>query len=548
MFGKNGRRRSAIQLIKNGVLLLCLLAPSAWMMANIPPLWRDADAYVQLTERPLVAVFWNHAPAYCYLAKVPLYLGEQIERWQGKPARPRLTDPSQPALTDTGIWILIVAQHLALGIATFLFITAVTRLFWVQLILAAIWASNAMPYTFAHCLGSETLGLILIVILAFKGLQLVRRKNEPNWKEWYWYAVILLLCIMARKLNVGLALLLPGAFLLSWLVNKVARTNAGTGLLQSAFIASALSIACVLTANSIEQGLARKTRLHPHSRMGFTFLWRLHFLGHLPPEARAAVLEKVNARAPNDGVRYLIKLIGDMNSDPASLSHPGVFMNRAIGYFGGHFHWEDLDRALNQMAYTFLWPPSPELMRAARADFIGAMKEPSTTISEQLFLATGYYFNNKDEVPGCAGLMTFRDGMSPETLAQLFRGHRYFHFWSAVPYLGAVGLWVGTLLLYAVLRLRWRAQTTNIAWYAVALPAAGLLMFVVSCILHDYEPRFTFSMWELLLLSLLLLIGHTAELWVGRNSLVGEKGSPPGSCSPRAIGAAESRVKPRRTL
>ena len=538
MFGKNGRRPPAIRLIKNSVVLLCLLAPSAWMIANIPPLWRDADAYVQLTERPLVATFWNHAPAYCYLAKIPLYLGEQIEHWQGKPPRPRLTDPSQPALTDTGIWILLVAQHLALGIAVFLFIAAVTRSFWVRLALAAAWASTAMPYTFAHCLGSETLGLVLIVILTFEGLQLVQSKVEPNWKQWYRYAVVLLLSIMARELNLGLTLVLPATFLLSWLIKKVAdptgaRTDR-TRFLQNSVIATSLSICCVLMADSIEQGLARKTRLHPHSRIGFTFLWRLHFLGHLPPETRAAVLEKVNARAPNDGVRYLIKLIADMNADPATLSHPGPFMNRAIGYFGGHFHWEDLDRALNQMAFTFLWPPPPELLRAAKADFIGAMKAPSSAISEQLFLVTGYYFKNKDEVPGCAGLVTFRDGMSPETLAKLFSGHRYFHFWSRLPYLGAVGVWVVSLLLYVVLRLRRRAHPPNLAPYAVALPVAGLLMFVVSCVLHDYEPRFTFSMWELLLLSLLLLIGRTADLWAGGNSLIGAReASPPGShCRP----------------
>src|SRR5256885_5642369 len=96
---------SAVRLLQNCALFLCLFAPSAWMIATIPPLWRDADAYTQVTQPPLVSVFWNHAPAYCYLAKVPLHLGQQIERWQHKEPPPRLTDPSQPALTDTGIWI-----------------------------------------------------------------------------------------------------------------------------------------------------------------------------------------------------------------------------------------------------------------------------------------------------------------------------------------------------------------------------------------------------------------------------------------------------------
>jgi hypothetical protein len=73
------------------------------MVATIPPLWRDADASVQVTEPPLVAIYWNHAPA-CYIAKIPLFVGQHLERWQGQPPPPSASlHPSQPALTDTGI-------------------------------------------------------------------------------------------------------------------------------------------------------------------------------------------------------------------------------------------------------------------------------------------------------------------------------------------------------------------------------------------------------------------------------------------------------------
>ena len=45
-------RTSTLGFLKNGALLLCLFAPSAWMIATIPPLWRDADAYVQAHREP----------------------------------------------------------------------------------------------------------------------------------------------------------------------------------------------------------------------------------------------------------------------------------------------------------------------------------------------------------------------------------------------------------------------------------------------------------------------------------------------------------------
>ena len=486
------------------------------MIATIPPLWRDADAYVQLTEPPLVATFWNHAPAYCYVAKIPLFVGEHLERWQGRPALPsaRLY-PSQPALTDTGIWILIGAQHLALNLAIFCFVAAVTQHFWVRLALALGWASNALFYTLAHCVGSETLGVILVAIFAVKALRLVRSREEPGWKQWYSYAVVLLLCLSTRDLNLAFTLVLPAVFLASWLrqkfIGRAVTPSMQSPELRSAVIAIALSIASFVLADSAEHSLARKTRLHPHSRIGFTFLWRLHFLDDLPPESRTAILKKVLARAPTDAVRYLINLREQMRSENANLAHPGAFVNRAIGYFGGSFHWEDLDRALNQMAFTFLWPPLPELLSAAQADFIGAIQQSSPIISEYLFATTTYYFDNKEELSACAGLVTFRAGMSKEKVLEYYNEHPYFHLWNRLPYLYVGAIWFVSLLLYLLAQRRKPAGPNNIAPYGVALFGAGLLVFAASCLVHNYEPRFALSMWEGLMLSLLLLVGNAID-------------------------------------
>jgi len=499
------------------LLFLCLFAPSAWMIATIPPLWRDADAYVQLTQDPRVSKFWGHAPLYCYVAKVPVYLGEQVERLRGRPPVPR-TIPSQPALTDSGIALLIVAQHLGLSFAALLFITAVTRFFWMRLLLSLVWASNALFYTFAHCVGSETLGVILIVWLAARAVRLVQQKAEPLWTDWYFFSGLLLVCMLTRDLNFGLVALLPLAFLIARLLEGRAPFRpylSGTkprSSLRNITVATAIGLACVAIAPSVPENLARKTRLHPHSRLGYIFLWRLHSLSDLPPDTRASLMRKVSERAPSEQVRRLIQLYDQMMSEQSDPIHATAFGNRAVEIYGGPPHWQELDAGFKQMAFTFLWPPTPELWNVIATDFVTVMALPSTVISDYLFTTTAYYFEHKEEMPALANLATFRGKANPATIQALRTDCRYFALWQWLTFPATIAVWLAGLLALGWISRRKRVTSSGTIGLAIALLVVGLFQFAVTCVIHDYEPRFSVSMWELLLLSIFLLVGTLAEL------------------------------------
>ncbi|MEY2508507.1 MAG: hypothetical protein QOH01_2836 [Verrucomicrobiota bacterium] len=508
-----------VRLFQNGIVFLCLLLPSIWMVITIPPLWRDLDAYVQLTENPLIVTFWGHAPAYSYVAKPFLFVGEHWERWRD--SFNQVAGSSQPRLTDTGIWLLVISQHLALAAGAYYFIRAVSRFFWVRLALALLWASNALFYTYAHCLGSETLSLILITVLATLGLRLIQSRREPQWTDWYAFAVVLALCILSRDLNLGLISLLPAAFLLSWAQNRASifgvsadrprlwLRRVGGRYLRHAVVAMAIGLACVVIANSLKTNLARKTRFHPHSRIGFTFLWRLNFLDSLSPEARGILLRKVAGRTHSTEARQMIALVEQMKAEKGGMS-AAPFMQRAILLFDGP-KWEELDRALNKMAFAFLLPPTPEHLRATKNDLVYALKMPPTEIISYLFATTAYYFEHKDKMLQCANLVTFRDS-TPEQITQLRSEHFYFRLWQRLNYHRVFVIWLVALVVFVFASRQSRRDGKAITAFGIALTAVGLLLCLTACLLDELEPRFASSMWQLFLLSIFLFLGKTADL------------------------------------
>jgi hypothetical protein len=520
-------RPSAIAFIGNAVLLLCLLAPSAWMIATVPPLWRDVDAYIQLTQDPRLTTFWGHGPAYGYVAKIPLFLGEQWERWRGMAVV--APESGVSPLTDTGVWLLIIAQHLALAGSALYFIRAISGIFWIRLALAVGWASNALFYTFAHCVGSETLSLILVVVFVAKGLKLVQSRDHARWTDWYVFAIGLWLCLLSRQVNALLILLLPAAFLLSSIQNLISSYLAAddehrrrlrrlrSRILQQALIAIAVGISCVLIAGSLTQSLARKTRFHPHSRMGYTFLFRLQFLKTLPAPARTALLKKVLARASSNEARQLITLLDQMHDQGAN-SSPQAFMERAVAVLYPSerlIPWEKLDERLNEMAFAFLLLPPPELCQAARTDFAAALKTSASEIIDNLFETTGYFFEHRDQMPGCASLSTFRNS-DAETISQIPSKHSYFYLWRGVTPNRLLLLWLLSLLaLLGVARWK-KVNVTAIPSFGIALVAVGLLITVANSLLTEFLFRFVLSIWQLLFLSFSIFAGLTADFLAGR--------------------------------
>src|SRR5207244_12493770 len=89
-----------------------------------------------------------------------------------------------PTLSDSGVFMLLLSQHVALCCSAFHLIAVTSRLFLVRLVLVVIWAANPLFYTFAHCVGSETLSMILLLLVGATGLRIIRHPRRISRQEW----------------------------------------------------------------------------------------------------------------------------------------------------------------------------------------------------------------------------------------------------------------------------------------------------------------------------------------------------------------------------
>jgi len=518
------------------------------MLSVIPPLWRDSDAYVQLTEPPGFQTIVHWGPLYSFGARIPLYVGYAIECLRAGKPFPTTAFFIHPTLNDTGVFLLLLSQHVALVCSSFYFIVLTTRLFWVRLGLAAVWASNPLFYTFAHCVGSETLSVILLVVLGAAGLRIVQRSRNVRWKEWLFFGVLLWLSILARHINAVLAAAMPLAFLLLWgyrlITIPLSRSQSLRRWrrlrmrqeLKHAAVAVVVGIISIVVANVSVRSLCRLAQIPYYPPLGITFATRLDFLARLSPEKRDQLLDEIARNSSLMEVEKAVPLLRESFSKEAenwdtmlpywiekhaekalplareAFPHqsPGdtVFLPRAASVFRGR--GQSLLVVLNHTAKAFLFPPRKEYLNAVVEDFRRSLGTTIENVVNNLFLTTTFYYFRTEQLPGYASLQTYRNRSANQIVA-ILKKHRYFHLWRSLDYAAFLCLWVVNLVLLAVLAQIRKKNIAVVVSYAVALTLVGLLMMLATCVLSGLQPRFTLPMWELTILSAAVLFAKTME-------------------------------------
>ena len=494
----------------------------------MPPLWRDIDAYTQITVGPGPSTILMHGPLYCFAARLPLYLGYLWEDAGSAAVRSMSDFLLAPSLSDAGVMLLLLSQHAALLCAHLYFVVAVSASIWARAMVTVALALNPLAYAFAHSVGSEAPSAIGIIAVTASGFAIIMRSAAPvTRRSWLIFGALVTLMMLTRQVHGLLTLLMPFGFLIAVMHHSLAgfamrvsrrspRRHPAEGVLfRRCLIAVAIGAGCVALSNGCVRLISAAADTPYRSRIGFTFMWRLQFLQNLGPEERRNVTRSAASRARSAEAARLIDAIGEAYANPELDISAFLRQERATLFPPGTKNVSArMDALLNELPRAFALGAPSTLVRTAVADFAEARQMTIADLTEFLFWSTAYYFGREQTMPQLGGLSTFR-GSDGAGLIALGRQTTYLRLWSGVSLNWWCAAWLsgfGALVTLGALR---QVDVVPSYSFAAALMVTGFLIMLAHCFLTELLARYTLPTFQLLFLSLVVLLSRIVEIGTG---------------------------------
>jgi hypothetical protein len=500
---------------------LILTLPSLYFLAFVPPLWRDSDGFFQVASPLSYLTVLQWPPLYCFAARVPVLFGALMVG--AAPAQG--LSFNHPVFTDSGVFYLLLVQHILLICVLLLACVTITERRWLRGSVAALFASNPALYAFASCVGSEALSNVTTLLVAVIGLRFLR---NPSLKHSWFLFVALLAGILTRHVNGILSGLVPGAMLLIIVLPALSRVSfdscSGRGhrdhekLLRMLGLSAFVGVASIVAASATVWVICRIDKIPDVSRFGYIFQWRLDYLAKLQPQDREATLAAISKQLNDPATTYAL----DQLSARLNLKQPWTpdVVSTALDKrlkFEERKSWKDsiaaVDRRLNKLAVAFLFSGDRYLYQAILDDFGASLRFSPDQICREPFDATDWLNARIDQKDFnlIRGLATFRHPAG--TFLNDWSHNFYFNWWREIP------LWLLALLtiLEISIGLAWNSfdhSRSETFLFALGLLVTGGVLCLANCSLTALAPRFILSSYILFLLALTVsTVGLIESLW-----------------------------------
>jgi hypothetical protein len=495
---------------------LFLSLPAIYLLLFYPPLWKDVDAVNQLLEPASVINIYHFPALYCFLARIPLWVGDLFQR----PHWPALLGQQEPTLT--GIYALVVAQQCALVASLRLLAQSAGRESIGRGLVTILLCLASGLYAQAQTCGSEAWGMIALILVYTFGLRLAAK---PTLLGWTGYTGALLLTVGSRHINLILGAWLVTLFLVTALYHAATRMSAQMRISLRLVGLAVMAWALALFLNAAFAHLvAQAAHVEPRTTLGRTLSDRVKtFLDACTPGERKLIAERVAAKVSDPMIKEAI-----MDQAVIGSFYDGTGKSVAQRLIAKGYNGEDLgvrtDRVILQVSLAYYRSFHPKLLGVIWRDFAkGILKGNNAGLAEAPFEHNRYVAENRGTNP------TFWRPLDvlPSTFlpAAVLWQKRALHDF----YLDIGNHWrLGILLLgcvgAAVALTRCRSAALRVMIPVSSTLVSGLVVFGATMACVYYMDRYTIPLEISILVSLAIIAG---ELGAAINSLRGNTAQPP---------------------
>jgi hypothetical protein len=297
-------RGNALQVF---CLFLFFLVAGLFVFANCPPLWRDYDGLIQISNRPGDLTVLQYPAAYPFFSRMHVWVAQTI---QGRIHRKRtpIHIAKTVILNDGGINALILSQQALFALALTAFVHNCARSRRAQWVIAILLVSNASLFIITNLISTEALAQVLVVAFVALGFRLFQTEGLPR-AGIAAYGICLYVSIMTRHTNSIFAMLLPMACLFRIAALWIRERRTLSLVWKQTAIFTVAGFVSIAAANLTTRLICRAFDVPYRSISARATSERLGFVDRLPPEERAEFLADLQKRTDDPVVKEAIPIL-----------------------------------------------------------------------------------------------------------------------------------------------------------------------------------------------------------------------------------------------
>jgi hypothetical protein len=498
-----------------------LFVPSLYFLLTYTPLWKGGDANCQLIFPAGATNILHFPPLYCFLARVPICIGDILEALCQHRPLPAFNLFSQQHPSLAGVWLLILLQQVGLVAALNYFLRQTTRNYVARGMLVLVFLPCSSLYSEAHSAGTEALSQILLFFFAGVVISVFR---APTKRYWFAYFAVLVLAILTRHINLILVVWAPLGFLVKMALDRLTGGAPDESNWRSLVLGTMLGLLAIMCANVVQRVAVIPTGVPYRSTLGGTLSDRIGaFLHKLAPESRDQLVRSLAEKDRDRWVKRAIELQGEMGGYYQGMGESLGAELKRTGVRSPDLE-KQVDDTVLKSGVAFLSSLHPMLIDTIRRDFLkGFTRSGNYEITQESFDSVVLGGVDQDRHPDSWRALSDIPNLDLPTataLADRVQANGYFGITRHIHIVVIVVL-ASIFSLYCLLSGR-----KSVAIVAMSALTTGAAIQLASCIVEFFGRRYTIPLHLFALIGLCLALAATVENW--ERSLFGPraKGCP----------------------